>query len=290
VNDGRIREADRSRDMHTIRLVAMGETAMTFPDVEVPLFRLDYSNEQAWNDVMHTALGEASERTDPLTIVDDTEFDGIDIDELLARINEDDPGYRFFVIADTRTLTETDHPFTFVTATDPPHRLQIAAHTVSDVVANLWISNLDIEDFLTAADPDGVYRATPPQYTEPQERTIQVDEIIEVMGQGPWPGSLEEFRLGLLDYRARAGFRVFATLVDARLAYKDRSSRPLSAYVKYWEVDGHEDYLAALSQGGQVLSFQFSLMSGDPNNHWKAILDPSTLRVLAAERWIKRSN
>lgn len=109
------------------------------------------------------------------------------------------------------------------------------------------------------------------------------------MGDGSWPGSLEEFRLGLFDYRARAGFRVFATLIDAQLAYKDRSRRPLPAYLKYWDVYGHEDYLAALSKGGQVLSCQFSLMSGDPDDHWRAILDPATLRVLAAMRWIKRS-
>lgn len=270
----------------------MGETAMTFPDVDIPLFRLDYSNEQAWNDVLHAALGEESERTDPLTIVDDPAFDGIDIDELRARLNEDDPGYRFLVIADTRTLTETDHPFTLVTATSPPHRLPIAAHTVSDVVANLWISNLDIEDYLTAADPDGVYRATPPQRTEPQERTIEVEKIVDAMGDGPWPGTLEEFRVGLLKYRARAGFRVFATLVDARSVYTTKSQRPLSDYLKYWDVYGrgsYEDFFATHSKEGQVLAFRFSLMSGDPDNHWNAILDPSSLRVLAAERWIKRS-
>ncbi|APE12766.1 hypothetical protein BO226_25865 (plasmid) [Rhodococcus sp. 2G] len=167
---------------------------MTFPDVDILLFRLDYSNEQAWNNVLRAALGEESERTDPLTIVDDPEFDGIDIDELLAHLNEDDPGYRFLVVADAATLTETDHPFTLVTATSPPHRLPIAVHTVSDVVANLWISNLDIEDYLAGADPDGVYRATLPQRTETQRRTIQVEEIFDAMGDGPWPGSLEEFR------------------------------------------------------------------------------------------------
>lgn len=67
---------------------------------------------------------------------------------------------------------------------------------------------------------------------------------------------------------------------------------PLSGYLKYWDVYGREsytEYLAALSEERQVLFFEFSLTSGDPDNHWRAILDPSTLRVLAAERWIKRS-
>ncbi|UPW04042.1 hypothetical protein M1C57_20860 [Rhodococcus pyridinivorans] len=117
----------------------------------------------------------------------------MDIDELLARLNEDDPGYRFFVIADAATFTETDHPF---------------------------------------------------------------------------------------------------TLVDTQRVRKNRSLRPLSGYLKYWDVYGHEsytEYLAALSEKRQVLFFEFSLTSGDPDNHWRAILDPSTLRVLAAERWIKRS-
>ena len=67
---------------------------------------------------------------------------------------------------------------------------------------------------------------------------------------------------------------------------------PLLGYLKYWDVYGREsytEYLAALSAERQVLSFAFSLMSGDPNNHWRVSLDPSTLQVLAAERWIKRS-
>ncbi|WP_198040688.1 hypothetical protein [Rhodococcus sp. 2G] len=53
--------------------------------------------------------------------------------------------------------------------------------------------------------------------------------------------------------------------------------------------DSYEDFFATHGKEGQVLDFRFSLMSGDPDNHWSAILDPSTLRVLAAERWIKRS-
>lgn len=108
------------------------------------------------------------------------------------------------------------------------------------------------------------------------------------MGDGPWPGPVEEFRLGLLEYRARAGFRVFATLVDARPAYEDKLLRPASKYAKYWDVYGHEDYLAALAREGQVLRFRFSLMSGYPDNHWNGILDPSTLRLLGAKRWVRR--
>ncbi|MCR8695272.1 hypothetical protein NWP13_22325 [Rhodococcus pyridinivorans] len=63
-------------------------------DLEVAPFRLDYTHGQAWNEGVHTTLGEASERTNPLTIVDDNEFDGMDSDELLAGLNEDDLGYK----------------------------------------------------------------------------------------------------------------------------------------------------------------------------------------------------
>ncbi|RQO50024.1 hypothetical protein DBV08_05775 [Rhodococcus sp. KBW08] len=263
---------------------------MTFPDVEVPLFRLDYSDDQTWHKVVREALGPASDRTDPLTIVESPEFNGIDIDELLARLNEDDPGYQFFVVADASTLVDADHPFTVIAAANPPGRLPVSAHTLSDVVANLWISNLDFEDYSAAADSDGVYRATQPQLTEPEEQMTEVDDIIEAMGDGPWPGALEEFRVGLLDYRARAGFRVFTSLVDARRVYEISSERPISAYSKYWDVYGHDEYLDALREGGQLLAFRFDLMTGHRDNHWSAILDPSSLRVLGAERWIKHSS
>lgn len=266
------------------------ETLVTFPDVEVPLFRLDYSDDQTWHEVVREALGPASDRTDPLTIVESPEFDGMDIDELLARLNEDDPRYQFFVVADASTLVDADHPFTVITAANPPGRLSVSAHTLSDVVVNLWISNLDFEDYSAAADSDGVYRATQPQLTEPQEQMTEVDEIVGAMGDGPWPGALEEFRVGLLDYRARAGFRVFTSLVDARRLYENSSERPISDYSKYWDVYGHDEYLDALREGGQVLVFRFDLMTGHRDNHWSAILDPPTLRVLGAERWIKHSS
>lgn len=262
---------------------------MTFPDVEVPLFRLDYSDDQAWNKVMQVALGPRSARRDPLTIVDSPEFAGMDTDELLARLNEDDPGYRFIVVADERTLAHKDHPFTIITATNPPRSLPVSAQTLADVITNLWISNLDFEDYATAADPDGVYRATTRESTEPQERAVQVDEIIEAMGDSPWPGRLEEFHIALLNYRAKAAFRVFLPLIDSRIAYENSSRRPISDYSKYWDVYGHDAYLDALREGGQVLAFRLDLMTGHPDNHWSAVLDPSTLRVLGAVRWIKHS-
>ena len=262
---------------------------MTFPDVEVPLFRLDYSDEQAWANAVQSALGLASDRTDPLTVVENPEFDGMDVDELLARLNENDPGYRLLVVADAPTLTEVDHPFTVIAATNPPGRLPVAASALSEVVANLWISNLDFEHYATAADSDGVFRANQPQRTEPPEQMTEVDEIVEAMGDGPWPGSLEEFRVGLLNYRARAGFRVFTSLIDGRRLYENSSKRPISDYSKYWDVYGHDEYLDALREAGQVLVFRFDLMSGHRDNRWSAVLDPSTLRVLGAERWIRHS-
>ncbi|MCD2108140.1 hypothetical protein O4214_25145 [Rhodococcus erythropolis] len=263
---------------------------MTFPDVEVPLFRLDYSDEQVWSKVVHTALGPESDRTDPLTIVEGPEFAGMDIYELLARLNEDDPGYRFIVVADERTLEDPDHLFTVITATNPPGSLPVAARTLPDVIANLWISNLDFADYTAAADPDGVYRAAPRHGTEPQERAVQVDEIIEAMGDGPRSGPLEEFRIALLNYRAQAASRVFMPLIDARIAYENSSRRPISDYSKYWDVYGHDEYLDALREGGQVLAFRLDLMTGHRDNHWSAVLDLSTLRVLGAVRWIKHSS
>ena len=273
-----------------VALFTRFEMTVTFPDVEVPLFLLDYSDDQAWDKAVQAALGLDSDRTDPLTIVENPEFDGMDIDELLARLNEDDPGYRFLVVADAPTLVGADHPFVVIAATNPPGRLPVSASALSDVVANLWISNLDFEDYIAAADSDGVYRATQPQLTEPQEQMTEVDEIVEAMGDGPWPGSLEEFRVGLLDYRARAGFRVFTSPIDARRLYENSSERPISDYSKYWDVYGHDEYLDALRAGGQVLVFRFDLMSGHRDNHWSAILDPSTLCVLGAERWIRHSS
>lgn len=200
---------------------------MTFPDVDIPLFRLDYSNEQAWNDVLHTALGEESERTDPLTIVDDPEFDGMDIDDLLARLNEDDPGCRFFVIADAATFTETDHPFTLVTATSPPHRLPIAAHTVSDVVANFVDQQPRRRGPPHRGRPGRNLPSNPTAAHRTAGRTIEVEEIVDAMGDGPWPGTLEEFRLGLLEYRARAGFRAVTTLVNTNASARTGPCAPL---------------------------------------------------------------
>jgi hypothetical protein len=97
-------------------------------------------------------------------IVDDPAFAGLDAEAL--RTAQPDPAMVSF-LADRTTLTDPDHPILAV-RTLPDHEDEDESRPFRVVPAELWsvennlnLSNMDWEEFASAAGPDHVYRGFP---------------------------------------------------------------------------------------------------------------------------------
>ena len=106
--------------------------------------------------------GNGTEFAAHLTCIDNREYDGMTIENLLEAIGEPPPYYAFVV--DAETVQNPDAPIVCVhTGTDEPERprgrtFRVIPSEMHAVENNLSIANSDFEDFADNVDADGVYR------------------------------------------------------------------------------------------------------------------------------------
>lgn len=130
------------------------------------LIRTDFSDDATWRRVVTAATapgeGENSEFAAFLTCVDNAENDGLSIATLLEKIGDHPPYYVF--LADSITLADPEHPILAVD-TGPEETGHQRGQTVRVVPSWMWsiennlsLCNMDFEDFVDSADPDGIFR------------------------------------------------------------------------------------------------------------------------------------
>ncbi|MGW6694053.1 DUF6924 domain-containing protein [Rhodococcus sp. NPDC054953] len=130
------------------------------------LIRTDFTDDDAWRSVAASAMapgvGDESDFVAVLTCIDNREYDGMTINQLLDDIG-DQPVYYAF-LADTTTITDPEHPILAVD-TSPTESDRSRGGTVRVIPSQMWsiennlsLANMDFEDFTSAAGPDGIYR------------------------------------------------------------------------------------------------------------------------------------
>jgi hypothetical protein len=134
----------------------------------VLVLRTDFSDDSAWKSicaVIQEAMGEFRDRVDCLS---DPEYDGMLVEQLtasLAPLGERKPfEYQefFMFIVDRIALTHADHPILVVDLYDEGGRtFRVIPSEMRDVEINLWLGNLDFDDFADHVDEDGIFRGIP---------------------------------------------------------------------------------------------------------------------------------
>ena len=131
-------------------MLHMGENAL--------VVRTDFSDDVAWERVceeMRKPRGPFGFLAN-LDFLSDRELAGSTADELVARAPET---HTFFFIVDTRALSDPEHPVLVVDYFDRPARtVRVIPAQMWSVENNLSLGNMDFDDFLSSADPDGVFR------------------------------------------------------------------------------------------------------------------------------------
>ena len=132
----------------------------------VLVLRTDFSDDSAWTSicvVIQEAMGEFRDRVDCLS---DPEYDGMTVEQLTASlaplVGERKPfEYQesFMFIVDRIALTHPDHPILVVDLYDEGGRtFRVIPSEIRDVEINLWLGNLDFDDFADHVDEDGIFR------------------------------------------------------------------------------------------------------------------------------------
>jgi hypothetical protein len=128
----------------------MGENAL--------VVRTDFSNDAAWDAIRidmsrpRTALGFRAN----LDFLSDRRYDGLTAEALVELAPE---SHTFFFVVDSKALTDAEHPILVIDYFDRPFRtLRVIPAEMWSVENNLSLGNMDFDDFVTSAGPDGIFR------------------------------------------------------------------------------------------------------------------------------------
>jgi len=137
---------------------------MRVPDTTDSLvIRTDYSDDAAWN-----AVRAAMRAPSPIdgfqanvAFVSDPSLDGLDVDQIIARLPPERRDSFVFVV-DATTLRNPEYPVLVVDLYEDRGRtFRVIPWSAWSVENNLSLANMDFGDFAESADPDGVFRGFP---------------------------------------------------------------------------------------------------------------------------------
>ncbi len=125
------------------------------PETEnTPLIRTDFSKANAWatlKELITTPNADGFQAY--VDIIDDPTFDGTTFDEATAHLNN----HALVIVADHLTMTGADYPILCIHNASGTC-LRVISRELWSIENNLSIANMDVEEFVKAAGPDGVFR------------------------------------------------------------------------------------------------------------------------------------
>jgi hypothetical protein len=125
------------------------------PETEnTPLVRTDFSDANAWMALKKLiAAPNADGFQAYVKIIDDAAFDGATFDDATLKLVKN----ALVIVADRVTLDDPDYPFLCI-HTASSDTLRVIARELWAIENNLSIANMDFDEFVKAAGPDGVFR------------------------------------------------------------------------------------------------------------------------------------
>ncbi|MFF4763215.1 DUF6924 domain-containing protein [Streptomyces sp. NPDC001292] len=129
---------------------------------ETLLIRTDFSDEAAWQALrtVVTTPGEDDFLAE-LHIVDDPAYRDLTTEQVVALAPAEDD---LLIVADSKALTEAEMPLLAVLRTDEdgPEQgfaeLRVVAEQLYSIENNIALANMDWEEFVDAAEEEGVFR------------------------------------------------------------------------------------------------------------------------------------
>ena len=129
------------------------------------ILRTDFSNEAVWKDLRRILERVTEEGYRSYAyIVDNPEYANI-AEKSVRGILPGNYLNPFVIIVDRMTIDHPDHPVLFFYFGEhleegSPQALRVVASEAYSIEANLSIANVDFEEFVAAADEDGIFRGS----------------------------------------------------------------------------------------------------------------------------------
>jgi hypothetical protein len=127
-------------------------------DLESLVIRTDFTDDAAWARVRSAITAPVDRFEAGVKFVNDRQFAGLTIEQLLERFEGSD--HTFIFLVDRETLTHSEHPVLVVDLYGPERgrTFRVIPSAMWGVQNNLVIANMDWEDFADNVDEDGVFR------------------------------------------------------------------------------------------------------------------------------------
>jgi hypothetical protein len=126
------------------------------------VLRTDFSNDAAWRVVCAAIERPVDGFQAYVDFVDDQQWDGISVDELVALSGRDTSHRSYLFVVDATTITGEEHAVLVVDVlTEPGRTFRAIPSEMWGVENNLSLGNMDFAEFADSADEDGVFRGFP---------------------------------------------------------------------------------------------------------------------------------
>ena len=120
--------------------------------------RTDFSDAAAWSRLRSSIEAPVGEFCANVAFVDDRDYEGLTIEQLLALVPEGSD-QTFIFLADRDAISRPDHPVLVVDLVHQRGRLfRVIPSELWSIENNLSIGNMDWEEFADNVDVDGVFR------------------------------------------------------------------------------------------------------------------------------------
>ena len=126
------------------------------------MIRTDFSDYEEWASLCAKLRApmtiQGYEISADVEVVDNPIFDGKTKEQLIELIPAD-YGPSFFIVVDKQALSHPDSPVLLVDLFESPgQELRVSMSALPSIEANLTYANMDFEEFVENADPDGIFR------------------------------------------------------------------------------------------------------------------------------------
>ena len=136
------------------------------PETVNPLvIRTDFENQQAWETICKLIRAPVHLGSDTfyahVELLEDTEFQNLSKDDLLARVPRD-YYHSFLLVVDSTAITHPDFPVLVIDlSADRGRSFRAIPSEIQGIENNLSIANMDFLEFADAVNKEGIFRGFP---------------------------------------------------------------------------------------------------------------------------------